>query len=82
MWANLKAMSIVQGGSTLTQQLGIPFVDLTRYEVEPSVLKLVPAAVANPTVRPARKPAAKPAARPAEKTESHESEHESEDHED
>jgi type II secretory ATPase GspE/PulE/Tfp pilus assembly ATPase PilB-like protein len=32
---------------TLTQQLGIPFVDLSRYEVEPSVLKLVPAAVAN-----------------------------------
>ncbi|HTN28090.1 MAG TPA: ATPase, T2SS/T4P/T4SS family [Burkholderiales bacterium] len=31
---------------TLTQQLGIPFVDLTRYEVEPAVLKLVPAAVA------------------------------------
>jgi type II secretory ATPase GspE/PulE/Tfp pilus assembly ATPase PilB-like protein len=31
---------------TLTQQLGIPFVDLTRYEVEPTVLKLVPAAVA------------------------------------
>ena len=31
---------------TLTQQLGIPFVDLTRYEVEPAVMKLVPAAVA------------------------------------
>src|SRR6185436_20105844 len=31
---------------TLTQQLGIPFVDLTRYEVEPTVLKLVPASVA------------------------------------
>jgi type II secretory ATPase GspE/PulE/Tfp pilus assembly ATPase PilB-like protein len=31
---------------TLTQQLGIPFVDLTRYEVEAPVLKLVPAAVA------------------------------------
>jgi len=31
---------------TLTQQLGIPFVDLSRYEVEPAVLKLVPAAVA------------------------------------
>ena len=31
---------------TLPQQLGIPFVDLTRYEVEPAVLKLVPAAVA------------------------------------
>jgi len=31
---------------TLTQQLGIPFVDLSRYEVEPSVLKLVPGDVA------------------------------------
>ena len=31
---------------TLTQQLGIPFVDLTRYEVEAAVLKLVPAGVA------------------------------------
>jgi type II secretory ATPase GspE/PulE/Tfp pilus assembly ATPase PilB-like protein len=31
---------------TLTQQLGIPFVDLTRYEVEPTVLKLVPPNVA------------------------------------
>ncbi|MGH8675203.1 MAG: GspE/PulE family protein [Burkholderiales bacterium] len=31
---------------TLTQQLGIPYVDLSRYEVEPGVLKLVPAAVA------------------------------------
>ncbi|HEX5613513.1 MAG TPA: ATPase, T2SS/T4P/T4SS family [Burkholderiales bacterium] len=32
---------------TLTQQLGIPFVDLSKYEVEASVLKIVPAAVAN-----------------------------------
>ena len=31
---------------TLTQQLGIPFVDLSRYEVEPAVLKLVPGEVA------------------------------------
>ena len=31
---------------TLTQQLGIPFVDLSRYEIDPAVLKLVPGAVA------------------------------------
>lgn len=31
---------------TLTQQLGIPFVDLSRYETDPAVLKLVPGAVA------------------------------------
>ena len=31
---------------TLTQQLGIPFVDLSRYEIDPVVLKLVPGAVA------------------------------------
>ena len=30
---------------TLTQQLGIPFVDLTRFEAEPAALKIVPAAV-------------------------------------
>ncbi len=31
---------------TLTQQLGIPFVDLTRYEADPAALKLVPGPVA------------------------------------
>ncbi|MBI2752457.1 MAG: type II/IV secretion system protein [Betaproteobacteria bacterium] len=30
---------------TLTQQLGIPFVDLSRFEPEPAALKIVPAAV-------------------------------------
>ena len=31
---------------TLTQQLGIPFVDLSRYEIDAAVLKLVPGSVA------------------------------------